>query len=93
MQAQEIIEAIIENNNRNPIREKIELKKEIKGDFIQMEYGNNLIVKEYSQSMEKEIDFEHLEKRCYQRLLDFIVEQSIKPYPLNQQTEVAENRN
>jgi hypothetical protein len=93
MTAQEIIFAIIENNNRNPTSQKIELKKEIKGDFIQIEYGNNIVVKEYSQSMEKEIDFEHLEKRCYQRLLDFIVEQSIKPYPLNQKNEVAENRN
>ncbi len=86
MTAQEIIEAIIENNNRNPTSQKIELKKEIKGDFIQIEYGNNIVVKEYSQSMEKEIDFEHLEKRCYQKLLDFIVEQSIKPYPLNHKT-------
>lgn len=79
MEAKKIIDGIIENHNNQPIQQKIELKKETGKDFVQMEFGifpnNTFIVKEWSS--EKELDFEHLEKRGYQSIIDYIIRKSI----------------
>ncbi len=89
MTAKEIINAIIEKNNSNPTKGKIELKKEVKDDYVSIEFGEfpnaTSIVKQSDSSQSEEV----LEERCYGSILDFM----IRPLISVNYTEVAENRN
>lgn len=77
MTAEGILNQIIVFNNSNVLNEKIELKKEIADNSVRMEFGvfpsNTFIVKESDTTQSKEI----LEKRGYERVVDFIIKKSI----------------
>lgn len=76
MESKEIIGLIIEKNNQNVLNDKIEIQQRESEDSVELEFGffphQTFIVKEYETQFKDD-----LETRCYDRILEYIIEKSI----------------